>query len=243
MKNIPNIITCLNLLAGCMACVMALRFDNFVGAFIFIVIAALFDFLDGFFARLLKAYSDIGAELDSLADIVSFGLAPSCVIYVYLSQISVGTPYALGLPFFAFLIAIFSGIRLAKFNVDTRQTTSFLGLPVPANGLFWTSFIPAILPYSQMNPIISIVIITILIVIFSLLMTSEIPMFSLKFKSYTWKGNEWSYSLILLSILIIALSSIAGTFLLGVSLIIIAYIVMSLIKNIVETKSSEKDLC
>lgn len=230
MKNIPNLITCLNLLSGCMACVMALSYGNYTGAFIFIVLAAVFDFLDGFAARLLKAYSKIGAELDSLADVVSFGVAPGFVIYSYLLTVS-GSIGLLGIPFVAFLIPIFSAIRLAKFNIDTRQTTSFLGLPVPASGLFWSSFIPSIVSWSDNNPVLWIIVVVCLVITFSLLMVSEIPMFSLKFKSIKWKGNEWPYSLIILSVLIWVLFWQLNFMLLGVSFIIITFIIMSLIKN------------
>jgi CDP-diacylglycerol--serine O-phosphatidyltransferase len=231
MKNIPNIITCLNLFAGSIACVMALTYDSYLGAFVFIVIAALFDFLDGLAARLLNAYSKIGAQLDSLADVISFGLAPGCIIFSYLSQLSAGTVYALGLPFFAFLIPIFAAIRLAKFNVDNRQTTSFLGLPVPANGLFWASFVPAVSALSEILPtFIILLIIGILILVFSLLMTSEIPMFSLKFKNLSWKGNEFPYTFVLLSILTLFFFATFGYFFLGVSVIIILYILMSVVK-------------
>ncbi|MDH8702556.1 CDP-diacylglycerol--serine O-phosphatidyltransferase [Dysgonomonadaceae bacterium PH5-43] len=230
MKNVPNIITCLNLFAGCMACVMALRFDNYTGAFVFIILASVFDFLDGFAARLLKAYSKLGAELDSLADVVSFGLAPGCVMYSYLNTLStqVNLPE---LPFLAFLIPIFSALRLAKFNIDTRQTDSFLGLPVPANGIFWASFAPAVLGCSQQNPVLWIILMLILILVFCLLMVSEIPMFSLKFKSFKWKGNEWPFLLLLFSLIIIVVSSMLNQLFLGISSIIVLFISMSLIKN------------
>ena len=232
MKNIPNLITCLNLLAGCMACVMALRYNNYTGAFVFIILASVFDFLDGLAARLLKAYSGIGAELDSLADVVSFGLAPACIIYIYLDSFS-SMIHLPALPFAAFLLAIFAAIRLAKFNIDTRQTNSFLGLPVPASGIFWAAFIPSIVVYTQNNPVLWISIVLCLLIVFCFLMASEIPMFSLKFKHIRWKGNEWPYSLIILSVLILFLSYQSGVFLLGISGIIITFIGMSLIKNII----------
>ena len=228
MKYIPNFITCLNLFAGCLACLMALKFDNHMGAFVFIALASLFDFLDGFAARLLKAYSKIGAELDSLADVVSFGLAPSCIIYSFLAQQTLGTSFE-NLPFIAFLLPIFAALRLAKFNIDTRQTTSFLGLPVPACGLFWASFIPSlpvVFPFFNSNPMILIIIILVLLIIFCLLMVSEIPMFSLKFKHYGWKGNERPYTLVILSGLFIVIF-----YLFGISLAICCYILLSLIKT------------
>ena len=222
MKHIPNIITCLNLFAGCLSCMMILSYGNYTGALIFILLAALFDFLDGFAARSLKAYSPIGAQLDSLADIISFGMAPACIIYGFLTEVSMHLPLNEGIRFFAFLITIFSALRLAKFNVDTRQTDSFLGLPVPANGLFWAAFIPSIAPYVSGREALFSVVILGLIIIFCLLMVSELPMFSLKFKKYSWKGNEIAYIMIVSSILLILLF---GKF--GISLAIVFYILLS----------------
>ncbi|MDR2682350.1 MAG: CDP-diacylglycerol--serine O-phosphatidyltransferase [Dysgonamonadaceae bacterium] len=227
MKQIPNLITCLNLLAGSFACVMALKYDNYAGAFVFIAMAAVFDFLDGMAARLLKAYSPIGAELDSLADVVSFGLAPGCVVYAYLS----GYTNAAGFPLLAFLLPVFSALRLAKFNIDTRQTTSFLGLPVPASGLFWSSLIPSIhwvAVYFSIYSVLTAVVI--LLIAFCVLMVSELPMFSLKFKNLKWADNRWPFALIGLSIIILALFAAFGMALLGISVIILVYILLSVIK-------------
>jgi CDP-diacylglycerol--serine O-phosphatidyltransferase len=217
-----------------MACVMALHSDPsvaYLGAFIFVALAALFDFLDGLSARLLKAYSNVGKELDSLSDVVSFGVAPGCIVYAYLSTISDNIPYGNELSFLAFLLPVFAALRLAKFNVDTRQSTSFLGLPVPANGLFWAAFIPSILADTEKQPLLFAGIVVFLILVFCFLMVSEIPMFSLKFKHLKWKGNEWSFSLIILSVLLVAIFLFTGTPLLSVGLIIVSYIVMSLIKK------------
>jgi CDP-diacylglycerol--serine O-phosphatidyltransferase len=166
MKNLPNLITCLNLYAGCLSCVMALVYGNYIGAFIFILLAACFDFLDGFTARLIKAHSPIGAQLDSLADVVSFGMAPGFIVYSFLSASSDAVPFAANIPFLAFLIPIFAALRLAKFNVDKRQKSSFLGLPVPANGLFWATLIPSI-PLSGSNHAFSTFFVVTLIIIFS----------------------------------------------------------------------------
>ena len=227
MKQVPNLITCLNLLAGSFACVMALKFNNYTGAFIFIAMAAVFDFLDGLAARLLKAYSRIGAELDSLADVISFGLAPGCIVYSYLASYT----NPAGFPLLAFLLPVFSALRLAKFNVDDRQTTSFLGLPVPASGLFWASFIPSIpwiaAPFS--NDVL-LTILIVLIIVFCVLMVSELPMFSLKFKNLKWADNRWPFLLIGISVVLITVFSALGMALLGVSAIILTYIVLSLIK-------------
>ena len=229
MKQIPNLITCLNLLAGSFACVMALKFNNYTGAFIFIAMASVFDFLDGLAARLLKAYSNIGAELDSLADVVSFGLAPGCIVYSYFASYT----NIAGFPLLAFLLPVFAALRLAKFNVDKRQTTSFLGLPVPASGLFWASFIPSIHPIAALFSISNYVLLTIVVVLliaFCVLMVSELPMFSLKFKNLKWADNQWPFLLIGISAIILIVFYALGMVLLGVSAIILTYIILSVVK-------------
>jgi CDP-diacylglycerol--serine O-phosphatidyltransferase len=227
MKNIPNLITCLNLLAGRFACVMALKFNQYEGAFLFIALAAIFDFLDGLAARALKAYSPLGAELDSLADVSSFGLAPGCVLYSYLASYANGN----GFPLVAFLLPVFSALRLARFNIDTRQTTSFLGLPVPSSGLFWSSLIPSIHWFAPSFSIYVLIGLVVLLITFCLLMVSEIPMFSLKFKNLKWSDNAWPFALILIAIGLFVVFWYLGAPLLGVSLTIAAYIIMSLVKS------------
>ena len=207
-KHIPNAITCLSLLSGCVASVMALH-GNLLSALIWIIIAAVFDFCDGFAARLLKAYSPMGKELDSLSDMVSFGFAPGMVVYWLLGEASTALPFGslnTYIPYLAFVIPTFSGLRLAKFNIDERQTTSFIGLPViHANeGLF-------------------VLVTVILAFITSLLLVSEIPMFSLKVKSLAWKGNELRYILIACAIIFVALWGF-----LGISGTILLYIVLSI---------------
>ncbi|MCL2652078.1 MAG: CDP-diacylglycerol--serine O-phosphatidyltransferase [Candidatus Azobacteroides sp.] len=229
MKNLPNIITCLNLYSGCLACVMVLN-SNYIGAFLFILLAAFFDFMDGFAARLLKAYSSIGAQLDSLADVVSFGMAPGFIVYSFLSASSVAIPYASNIQFLAFLIPVFAAFRLAKFNVDKRQTSSFLGLPVPANGLFWGALIPSF-PLLGSSHIISAFFVVALIIIFCLLMVSELPMFSLKFNHYKWTGNEYPYIMILSTLLLTACFHLPG-----VCLSIVFYIFLSLIRYVLVVK-------
>jgi len=226
MKNIPNIITCLNLYAGCLSCVMALN-HNYIGAFVFILLAACFDFLDGFTARLIKAHSPIGAQLDSLSDVVSFGLAPGFIVYSFLSTSSIAISYTENLKFLAFLIPVFAAFRLAKFNVDSRQTSSFLGLPVPANGLFWGTLIPSIIPLWESNHTFYTFFVVALVIIFCLLMVSELPMFSLKFTHYKWIGNEYPYIMILTSLFLTAFLQLKG-----ICLSIILYIFLSLIRYV-----------
>jgi CDP-diacylglycerol--serine O-phosphatidyltransferase len=230
MKNIPNIITCLNLFSGCLSCAMTLEYGNYLGAFLFIVLAAFFDFMDGYAARLLNIHSPIGADLDSLADVVSFGVAPGFVVFSFFS-----TAFPeIGIAYLAFLIPVFSALRLAKFNIDTRQTTSFLGLPVPANGLFWAALIPSI-SLTESNKIFYLLLVAVLLITFCLLMISELPMFSLKFKHYRWKGNQLPYILILSTILFVILFQ-----LFGVCLAIALYILMSLTVYILKSKNEQK---
>ncbi|MDL2241362.1 CDP-diacylglycerol--serine O-phosphatidyltransferase [Bacteroidales bacterium OttesenSCG-928-L03] len=234
MKQIPNMITCLNLFAGCMACILALRYDNYLGAFIFILLAALFDFLDGFAARMLKAYSKLGAQLDSLADVVSFGAAPGFIIYSYLLRISEQSFFTSSLAFLALLLPIFAAIRLAKFNIDTRQTDSFLGLPVPASGLFWAALIPALHQQEiALNGNTLSFLIVGGVILFSLLMVSELPMFALKFKSFAWKGNEWAFSFLLICLILIIVMASFNLLLWAVSGTIIVYILLSILKSLI----------
>jgi len=212
-RHIPNFFTSLNLFSGCIATVMAFQ-GEYLWVVVWVIIAAIFDFSDGFSARMLKAYSPMGKELDSLADMVSFGVAPSAIIYHFLTDnlyiISQNELINKYLPFIAFLIAVFSGLRLAKFNIDVRQSDSFIGLNVPANALFWVSLcyglthdVPSISPSL-------IYIFLVAIIVFSSLMVSEIPMFSFKVKSLKIKGNEYRYFLILFIIGLVAYLGILG---------------------------------
>ena len=202
-KHIPNFITTLNIFSGCVAVYLAFK-GNSQGAFIAILIAAIFDFFDGFAARLLKAYSPMGKELDSLADMISFGLAPGAIVFSLLSTAQLNE----WLPFLAFLIPIFSGLRLAKFNIDDRQTSSFIGLPVPANAIFWAGIIYSFSPFLVDN----IWILLILVGLFCYFLISEIPMFSLKFKNVKWKDNQLQFIFLIVSfflLIILQLSAFA----------------------------------
>ena len=236
MKNLPNIVTCLNLYSGCLSCVISLVYDNYLGAFVFIMLAACFDFLDGFVARLLKSYSPLGAQLDSLADVISFGVAPGFIIYSFLLNSSVGVPYSMNIPLVAFLIPTFAAVRLAKFNVDKRQTSSFLGLPVPANGLFWGALIPSI-PLSESNHVFCTLFVVTLVIIFCILMVSELPMYSLKFTHYKWIGNQYPYITILTALLLTAFFQI-----LGICLAIVCYISLSLFRYVLFYNKKQKGI-
>ena len=194
-KHIPNIITCCNLLSGCVAIYWAFSGTAKL-ALLWIIIGAVFDFFDGMTARLLGVSSPIGKELDSLADVVTFGVAPATIVFSELSAILPIPAVAEGLaacyrylPFVAFLIAAFSALRLAKFNIDTRQATSFIGMPTPANALFWGSFIVGQNAWIENNRYAPVVII-VLIVATCWLLVCELPMFSLKFKHLGLKDNH-----------------------------------------------------
>ncbi len=203
IKQIPNDITGLNLFSGCVSIVFAFQ-QNFEYSFYFIILAAVFDFFDGFAARLLKVSSDIGKELDSLSDVVSFGVAPSMMLFGFFKTIDfeiIGS-FSKFIPYTAFIIPVFSALRLAKFNLDTRQSVSFIGLPTPANALFFASFV--FLPNTQ-NLIHHPITIMVLICLFSYLLISEIPMFSLKFKSWNIKDNMAKYLFLVYVVIILIL--------------------------------------
>ena len=220
-KNIPNTVTCLNLFSGCIACVMAFE-ARYELALLFIILSSVFDFFDGMLARALNAHSIIGKDLDSLADDVSFGFAPSAIVFslfkemYYPASMEFIAPY---LPYAAFLISVFSALRL---NNDTRQTTSFVGLPVPANALFWASLVAGahdILISESCHP----VYLFILVCLFSWLLVAEIPMFSLKFKNLSWNDNKTSFTFLIVCIpflVFLGISSFAA--------IVVWYILLSL---------------
>lgn len=224
-RHIPNTITCLNLFSGCLGIVFAFN-GNLNYASYAILIAAIFDFLDGMIARLLKAYSDIGKELDSLADMVSFGVLPAVIVYQLFSISSPHETYT-WIPYSAFIIAVFSGLRLAKFNIDTRQAEHFIGLPTPANAMLIGS-LPLIL--SQEASFMSTIIVSNyflvpLSIVMSLLLVAELPLISLKFKSLNIKDNILRYVLIISSIMLFA-----GLQFAAVPLIIALYVMLSFVE-------------
>ena len=225
-KHIPNAITCLNLLCGCIGLVMAFN-DNLIFASYAIIAAAILDFLDGFAARRLKAYSEIGKELDSLADVVSFGVLPSVIIYqLFLEapQLGLLSQY---INYSAFIIAIFSALRLAKFNVDTRQEENFLGLPTPANALLIAS-LPFIISGDNVflrNYILNAFFLFIFSFGMSILLVMEIPLMSLKFKSLNFNDNLYRYILIILTAILILIFKFVA-----VPIVIFLYILLSIIQ-------------
>lgn len=239
-QSIPNSITSLNLLSGCISIILAFE-GNLVYAAYLIGIAAIFDFFDGFAARILKAYSDIGKQLDSLADVISFGLAPSVILFKLLQKtllienISIENIDTISLLILlsSFLIAIFSALRLAKFNIDTRQTNSFIGLPTPANAILLASLPIIIIHHELLNDIIlNKYFLLLLIVVQSFLLVSEIPMFSLKFKDLKFSNNKFQYILLLIALLLIVFYNFAA-----IPIIIFSYIVLSIINNLIINKN------
>lgn len=220
---IPNTITCLNLLCGTMAITMAFNFYHTIcgmlgyqWAFLFIGAAAVFDFLDGAAARLLHAYSDMGKELDSLSDLVSFGLAPAMLLLNYMNYYNADfSPWSL---VSLFMVAM-GALRLAKFNVDTRQTTSFIGLPIPANAIFWIGMLSWLVHTSYPGNIV----VAIMIVAISLLMVCNLPMFSLKFKNLSLTDNYIRYLILVAAIIFVSTGGLPG-----LAWTIMLYILLSL---------------
>ncbi|AWX06683.1 CDP-diacylglycerol--serine O-phosphatidyltransferase [Prevotella intermedia] len=225
-KHIPNTITCCNLVSGCVAIAYAFS-GNVELSFTWIIIGAVFDFFDGMSARLLNVSSPIGKELDSLADIVTFGVAPSTILFSELSVMSypaILEPLRPILPFTAYIMAAFSALRLAKFNLDERQALGFIGLPTPANALFWGSLIIGAGKWLEATPFIVFFLLG-GILISSWLMVSEIPMFALKFKEWGWKGNQVKYIFLLTCIPLLAIFGLTGLAIIIAWYVIISYII------------------
>ena len=225
-NNIPNAITSLNLLFGCLACIAAFHcsetmcgtdLKGYQWAFIFIALAAVADFFDGLVARLLHAVSNIGAELDSLADLVSFGLAPALVLYNIMLQQGAGH-WAL----VALMLPVFGAIRLARFNVDTNQTTTFTGLPIPANAIFWIGFTSWYATYP--TPLWMVIV---LIVALSLLMVCNLRMFSLKMHNLSSLKQNWAqYLQVVATVAFLVLMGLKG-----LAPAIMLYVLLSIIKR------------
>lgn len=217
LKHLPNAMTCGNLLCGCIGLVMTLR-GHLETASWLIMLAAVLDFGDGFVARLVHVSGPFGKELDSLADVVTFGVLPATIVFQLawfqeLDFISYG----------AFLIAVLAALRLANFNIDTRQSESFIGLPVPANTMLIAAF-PLMERYQpQFDAIWKNDIGLGMMIAFSFMMVSEVPLFALKFKSFGWAENQIKYSFLIASVLLLLFLQFAA-----IPLIILLYIVLSL---------------
>lgn len=227
VRNIPNSITCCNLISGCIATAFAFYGKPDI-ALLWIIVGAIFDFFDGMVARLLHVSSPIGKELDSLADDITFGVAPSTILFSELSVMEYPTfleSMRCILPYIAFLMAAFSALRLAKFNLDERQTTSFIGLPTPANALFWGALIAGGNSFLESSPYMVVLLIAMMFVSCYLLI-AEISMFALKFKQWGWKGNEEKYIFLITSVLLLAIFHV-----LGFSIVIAWYVLLSIMLN------------
>ena len=229
--QIPNAITSANLICGCLA-LMQIAEGNLANASIFVLLGAFFDFFDGMAARLLEVKSEIGAQLDSLADLVTFGVAPSFIAFKLIER-QTDEP---SLAYLALLLAVFSALRLAKFNVDDRQTEQFIGLPTPSNALFWVS-IP--LMNWQAESLTSLVAVDGIVAIFqddfflvaavltlSYALVAEVPLLSLKFKNLAWKENKSRFTLLGIALLLIALF-----YFVAIPIILLLYLLISIIEN------------
>lgn len=222
-RNIPNSLTCCNLICGCIATGCAF-YGQYHYAVLMIIIGAVFDFFDGMVARALKVSSDIGKELDSLADVVTFGVAPSTIIFYLFHEVhypEMLLPIKGVLPYTAFLMAAFSALRLAKFNLDERQHQQFIGLPTPANALFWGSLVlgeHAFLVSLKFNA----VFLFLFMLLFCMLLVCEVPMLALKFKNFSWADNKEKYVFLIgcLPLLLLGTSALAA--------IIIWYVAVSI---------------
>tara|TARA_B110001450_G_scaffold29387_1_gene25675 strand:+ start:1538 stop:2281 length:744 start_codon:yes stop_codon:yes gene_type:complete len=240
IKQIPNIITSLNLLCGCVAIMFAVSGD-LVSASFFAFAGIFLDFFDGLAARVLNVQSQVGLQLDSLADVVTSGVLPGIVMVQLLSEALTGKSLDISaifsdtanstsiesyLPFIGLLIAVASGYRLAKFNVDTRQTTSFIGLPVPANTLLILS-LPLILNFQASQQITELILTPWFLIIITLvscvLLNAEIPLFGLKFKTWNFKDNAVRYLFLISSILLLVVLKF-----IAIPIIIFLYILVSL---------------
>lgn len=228
VRNIPNSITCCNLISGCIA-----TYNAFLGdirmALLWIIVGAVFDFFDGMSARLLKVSSPIGKELDSLADDITFGFAPSAIIFYelsimeYPSELLMLKPY---LPYFAFVMAAYSALRLAKFNLDERQSLGFIGLPTPANALFWGALFVGAQNFMESTAYM-LPVVLLMICVSCWLLIAEVPMFALKFKQWGWKGNEVKYIFLISCLPLLMIFGI-----IAFSVIIAWYVVLSVVVNL-----------
>ncbi len=228
-KHLPNFLTCCNLVCGCFGIVFVLENRNIPAAY-FVWLAGIFDFLDGFAARMLKVTSPIGKELDSLADVISFGLLPALVMYKLIEG-STDSPV---LPYIAFTIAVFSALRLAIFNVDETQRDSFRGLNTPANTIFITSL--PLLHDDVGRWLYQPGILVGITLVFSLLLVSRIEFFAFKFKNFEWADNKIRFTFLALSVLLLATLQF-----LAIPIIIILYIVLSLLNKRLSSEEGKID--
>lgn len=217
-KHIPNAITSLNLFSGCVGAVFALQGRLDIAAYL-VILSGVFDFFDGMVARLLNVHSDIGKQLDSLADVVSFGFLPGAIMFKLLQEASPDQAY---LPYAGFIVTVFSAIRLAKFNIDSRQSVDFIGLNTPMNAFYVISlpFIAERFPGLVFNTVFLLAS----ILLTSYLLVSELRLFSMKLYSFSWQENQYKFIFIILSVVLICLLKFAA-----IPIILVLYILFSFI--------------
>ena len=234
-KHIPNLITLLNLFSGCIALVYASE-ANFEMAFFFVCLGIFFDFFDGFFARLLNVSSPLGLQLDSLADMVTSGVVPGFVMFKMLTNSVSSDPSLIYLPYLGFIITLGSCYRLANFNIDTRQTDSFIGLPTPANAIFILS-LPLILKNTDSLILLELLtncwVLIIVTLVSAFILNAEIPLFALKIKKFNFKDNVLQIVFLLISLLLLIVFKFSG-----VALIIVFYVMLSVIMNLITGKKA-----
>lgn len=236
--HLPNALTCMNLFSGCVAAVMIFR-NHLEYAAYFVFLSAFFDLLDGMVARKVDSNQTFGKELDSLADVVSFGFVPGAMMFKLLQMSELDMYFYSDrfiriIQFIPFVITVFSALRLAKFNLDTRQTTSFIGLPTPANTLLIVS-LPLIMdqfPNKYDSMILNPYVIIFMSLACSFLLVAEIPLFSMKFKTLDLKENIFQYILVLIALILFPVFLFAA-----IPVVIILYIILSVIQNIVKRKT------
>jgi CDP-diacylglycerol---serine O-phosphatidyltransferase len=237
LKHLPNFLTCCNLICGCFG-IVAVFDQNLILASYFMWTGGVFDFFDGFAARMVKVNSELGKQLDSLADMVTFGVLPGMMVFHLIKNALTKNPEILPqgyyLEYIAFMIILFSALRLAKFNIDTRQSDDFIGLNTPANSIFFSSF-PFLLQDESLsmgkwveNPLLLLV----LVVVFSLLMVSEIRIIGFKFKDFSFRNNKIRYIFLLCAITLFVIFKFVA-----IPLIIILYITLSLVQQYLLNKS------
>jgi CDP-diacylglycerol--serine O-phosphatidyltransferase len=235
-KHIPNLITLLNLFSGCIALVYASQ-ENFEMAFFFVCLGIFFDFFDGFFARLFNVSSPLGLQLDSLADMVTSGVVPGFVMFKMLTNSVNSDPSLIYLPYFGFIITLGSCYRLANFNIDTRQTDSFIGLPTPANAIFILS-LPLILKNTDSLILLELLtnswVLFFVTLVSAFILNAEIPLFALKIKKFNFKDNALQIVFLLISLLLLAVFKFSG-----VALIIVFYVMLSMIINRIKINKSQ----
>lgn len=234
-KFIPNFLTLLNLLSGTIAIIFAMQGQLVIAAYL-VFLGIFFDFFDGFFARLLNVQGELGKQLDSLADVVTSGVVPGLVLYQLLKTnqsvtffnttiVSWQTNSVEFIPFIALIIPLAAAYRLAKFNIDERQTDSFIGLPTPASTLVVLS-LPLIIHYSTIDAVVNLIqnkwFLVVLALILSYLMNAEIPLFSLKFKNFSWKNNQLKFVFLVITLLLVVVFQFVA-----IPLVILVYILLS----------------